>query len=290
MLKKILIALLFLPAFAHAQVRHHEMGIFGGTSSYFGDLQQDLFPEGGYRACGGLVYKYFVHPNLGFRVGVNYASLYGADSSSNIPAIKARNLDFQSNLLEINWGVEANLLPVEQDQYKISPYVFAQMALFYYNPYTQDQNNDKLYLRPLSTEGQGLRQYPDRKLYSLVNVGFPLGAGVRFFIGKKVMLNAELGFRYTLTDYLDDVSKSYVNLDTLFSVKKTQSVDFSFRGDELPTWDGNYPNEGFARGDNRATDWYWFGGVSVSIYFDSRGNSPRHRQSRCPRRVFSSRR
>lgn len=290
MMKKIFFVLLMLPIISHAQKKHHEVGIFGGTSSYFGDLRQEIFPEGGYRACGGLVYKYFVHPNVGFRVGVNYASLYGADSASKVPAIKARNLDFQTNILEFNWGIEANMLPVETDQYKISPYVFAQMALFYFDPYTQDADLEKLYLRPLSTEGQGLRQYPDRRLYSKVNMAFPLGFGFRTFIGQKVMLNAEMGFRYTLTDYLDDVSKTYVNMDTLFKYKGQQSVDFSYRGDELKTWDENYPNYGFKRGDNRATDWYWFGGISVSIYFDARGNSYRDRNSRCPRRVSSSRR
>ncbi len=289
MLKKLILVLLLFPVIVNAQKRHHEVGIFGGTSSYFGDLRQELFPAGGYRACGGLTYKYFVHPNVGFRFGVNYASLYGADSLSNSPALVRRNLDFQTNLLEVSGGVEVNLLPVEKDQYKVSPYVFAQMALFYFNPYTTNQDLEKLYLRPLGTEGQGLRQYPDRKLYSMVNVGFPLGVGMRFFVGKRVMLNPEIGFRYTLTDYLDDVSKSYVNMDTLWKYKGQQSVEFSFRTDELEGWDGNFPNEGFVRGDNRTNDWYWFAGLSVSIYFDSKGNSYRHKQSRCPRRVFSSR-
>lgn len=283
MLRRVLILMLLVPTLCFGQKKHHEIGIFGGTSMYVGDLQQSFFPNYGYRACGGLVYKYFMHPNIGFRTGINYANLWGADSLQSSYALQRRNLDFQTNLIELNAGFEANLLPVETDQYKVSPYVFAQVALFYFNPYTT-VNEEKLYLRPLSTEGQGLKQYPDRKLYSLVNMGFPLGGGMRFFLGQKVMLNAEIGFRYTLTDYLDDVSKSYVNMDTLFAYKGKQSVDLSFRTDEKPNWDGNYPAEGFKRGDSRTSDWYWFGGISVSIYFDSFGNTFRYKQSRCPRR------
>lgn len=284
MLKRI-VFLLLLPIVGFAQ-KHHEVGIFGGTSSYYGDLQERLFPEEGYRACGGLTYKYFVHPSVGFRFGASYASLYGADSLSESPAVRARNLNFQTNLFEFHGGIEANLLPVDFDEFKFSPYIFVGLALFYYNPYTQGPNYEKIYLRPLSTEGQGLKQYPDRKIYSLVNVGVPLGGGFKVLIGKRVFVSTEIGFRYTATDYLDDVSKSYVNMDTLFRYKGKQSVDLSFRSDELPNWDGNYPNDKFVRGDNMKKDWYWFAGVNVAIYFDSFGNVMPYKKTRCPRRIF----
>jgi hypothetical protein len=284
MLRKILFILL-LPIVVSAQ-KHHEVGIFAGTSSYYGDLQDKLFPEGGYRGCGGLTYKYFPHPSVGFRFGATYASLYGADSLSASTAVKRRNLNFQTNIFEASAGIEANMIPVDFDEYKFSPYAFAGIALFYYNPYTMGNNDEKVYLRPLSTEGQGLRQYPDRRVYSLVNVGFPLGFGLKTLIGNKVLISTEIGFRYTATDYLDDVSKSYVNMDTLFKYKGKQSVDLSFRTDELPNWDGNYPNDKFVRGNNMKTDWYWFAGINIAIYFDAFGNPLRSLKTRCPRRIF----
>jgi hypothetical protein len=283
MFKRLLLIML-LPIVVSAQ-KHHEVGIFGGTSSYYGDLQERLFPKEGYRAMGGLLYKYYVHPSVGFRFGASYASLYGADSLSESPAVKNRNLNFQSNLFEVHSALEVNLLPVDFDEFKFSPYLFAGLALFYYNPYTIGLNDEKIYLRPLSTEGQGLRQYPGRKVYSLVNVGFPLGAGLKVLIGKKVLVSSEIGFRYTTTDYLDDVSSSYVNMDTLFRYKGKQSVDLSYRTDETKNWDGNYPNEKFVRGDNMKKDWYWFAGISVAIYFDAFGNVITSKKTRCPRNI-----
>lgn len=286
MSKRLIVLLFMLSAFAVNAQRHHEMGIFAGTSSYYGDLQQKVFPNQGYRASGGLLYKYFIHPNIGFRFGATYASLYGADSLSESKAIKNRNLNFQTNLFEVHSAIEVNLLPVDFDEFKFSPYVFAGLALFYYNPYTLGQDAEKIYLRPLSTEGQGLRQYPGRKVYSLVNAGIPLGGGIKTLIGKKVLLSGEIGFRYTATDYLDDVSSTYVNMDTLFRYKGKQSVDLSFRSDELPNWDGNYPNDKFVRGDNMKKDWYWFAGINVAIYFDAFGNSFPYKKTRCPRKFF----
>lgn len=281
-----LLWILLLPLTVSAQ-KHHEVGIFGGTSSYYGDLQERLFPKEGYRASGGLMYKYFVHPNVGFRFGATYASLYGADSLSESPAVKNRNLNFQTNLFELHGALELNLLPVDFDEFKFSPYLFAGLGLFYCNPYTIGATDEKIYLRPLSTEGQGLRQYPGRKVYSLVNAGFPLGGGLKVLIGKKVLVSTEIGFRYTSTDYLDDVSATYVNMDTLFRYKGKQSVDLSYRTDELKLWDGNYPNDKFVRGDNMKKDWYWFAGVNVAIYFDAFGNVMPYKKTRCPRRIFN---
>ena len=119
MLRKLLFIILCLPYALSAQ-KHHEMGIFGGTSSYYGDLQERLFPKEGYRACGGLMYKHFVHPMVGFRFGATYASLYGADSLSESPAVKRRNLNFQTNLFEAHAALELNFIPVDFDEFKFS--------------------------------------------------------------------------------------------------------------------------------------------------------------------------
>ncbi len=64
---------------------------------------------------------------------------------------------------------------------KVTPYLFGGISVFYFNPYATDPAGDKVYLRPLSTEGEGLPMYPDRKEYSLVNMAFPFGGGFKFF-------------------------------------------------------------------------------------------------------------
>jgi hypothetical protein len=284
-LKRILFSLALLIPFCVQAQRHHEIGIFAGVSNYHGDLQSKWYPDYGYKPNVGIIYKYFMHPRVGLRFGANYTRLTAADSLSDIPIHKARNLRFETGLFEVHGGLEINLLAVDIDRAKVSPYVFGGVAVFYYNPYTDGMHGEKVYLRPLSTEGQGIPVYPDRKQYSLVNVAFPIGGGFKFLIGKALMINTEIGFRYTATDYLDDVSKSYVNDQTLFDYRSQQSVDLAWRQDEVPGVNPeslNYPDYKFQRGDSKANDWYWFGGISVSVYLNAFSNVADYWQTKCP--------
>lgn len=261
---------------------HHEIGLTVGVSNYWGDLQPKLFPSYGYQPMAGIVYKYFMSPHLGFRVSATYTNLSAADSLSNIPIDKARNLSFSTHLFEFHGGMELNFWPIEVMRCKVTPYLFGGIAAFYFDPYAIDPEGDKVFLRPLSTEGEGLPMYPERKQYSLVNVAFPFGGGFKFFIGKTIMLTTEIGFRYTNTDYLDDVSKSYVNLDTLQAYKGKIAKQMSYRGNTLTSWDGNNPNYGFQRGDIKSNDWYWYGNLTVTIFFRAFGNPKEYIKTRCP--------
>ena len=65
-------------------------------------------------------------------------------------------------------------------------------------------------MQPLSTEGQGFAEYPDRKVYKLNKFNFPFGVGVKYDLGSTLSLRAEFIYRNTNTDYLDDVSTTYV--------------------------------------------------------------------------------
>jgi len=281
-LKRFVLSLaLAIPLFVQAQ-SHHEVGITAGVANYYGDLQPNLFPSNGYRPEVGFIYKYFINPHLGIRAGVNYASVTAADSLSDIPANRARNLSFATNILEGHVGLELNFLPIDLYRMKVSPYIFGGIGVFYFDPYASDPSGNKIYLRSLSTEGQGLAAYPDRKQYKLVQMAYPIGGGMKFLVGNVFVITTELGFRYTSTDYLDDVSKSYVNLDTLMQYKSKIAVQMSYRGNQVAGWDGNYPTNNFQRGDSKQNDWYWFGSVSVSIYFRSFGNMRDYLQGRCP--------
>ncbi len=291
-MKRILLSIaLFLPFCLQAQsydfshigaMEHHEIGLTVGVANYYGDLQPKLFPNYGYQPMVGIVYKYFVSPHIGFRVQASYTNLTAADSLSDIPTNKERNLSFATHLFEFSGAMEINFLPIEVMRHKATPYIFGGVGAFYFNPRAQDAAGDIVYLRPLSTEGEGLPMYPDRKQYSLVNIAFPFGGGFKFFIGKTLMLTTEIGFRYTNTDYIDDVSKSYVNLDTLQAYKGKIAKQMSYRGNTVANWNGDNPNYGFQRGDDKSNDWYWYGNVTVTIFFRAFGNPREYIKTRCP--------
>lgn len=283
-MKRLIYTLFLVPALSmstHAQM-HHEVGLAAGVANYYGDLQTETVPSYGFKPMGGISYKFFFSPHVGVRLGASFAQLTAADSLSNIPANKARNLSFASNIFEFHGGLEINMLPIDIDRMKVTPYVFGGIGIFYYNPYTSALNGDKTFLRPLGTEGQNIPNYPDRKEYKLVNVSFPFGGGLKFLIGKALVITTEVGLRYTATDYLDDVSRSFVNLDTLGAFRGTQSVQLAYRGNEVSGWDGNYPDYKYKRGDPKANDWYYFAGINVAVYLKTLGNVASYLQTKCP--------
>jgi hypothetical protein len=72
------------------------------------------------------------------------------------------------------------------------------------------------------------------KPYSLLQFAIPFGIGARFRINEVMDLWADIGFRYTFTDYLDDVSANYVDLGVL---KSDLARSFSYRSGELKPTD-----------------------------------------------------
>jgi hypothetical protein len=109
-----------------------------------------------------------------------------------------------------------------------------------------------------------------------------VGGGFKFFIGKTIMLTTEIGFRYTNTDYLDDVSKSYVNLDTLFKYKGALARQMSYRGNKVINWNGSNPEYGFQRGDSKSNDWFWYANITATVYFRAFGNPREYLKTKCP--------
>jgi hypothetical protein len=293
-LKKFLLSILCaLPVVSSFAQKHHEVSLFGGIANYYGDLQPKQIPWGvsdakTYKPSVGLVYKYFFNPNIGLRFSATYARITGADSLSDIKANNLRNLSFANDIFEMAGGIEINFLPIDMERFKFTPFIYAGIGGFYSNPFALDKDGEKTKLRLLGTEGQGLAQYPDRKLYPIINASFPIGFGFKAMIGNTMMVTLEAGARYTSTDYLDDVSRTYVNLDTLEFYKGKKAVEMAYRGTKHTEWDGHYPNYQFQRGDMRRNDWYWTTGVTVGIYFDSFSYIREYIQTRCPR-IFSRR-
>ena len=81
---------------------------------------------------------------------------------------------------------------------------------------------------------------------------------------------AQIGFRLTGTDYIDDVSKTYVDKDLLQQKRGANAVAYAYRGDLLP---GGlpYPAAGTLRGNPKNNDMYIFAGGSVRYLLEGHG-------------------
>lgn len=256
----LLLCLLF-PCALFSQQRLH-LTIFGGLSNYQGDLQGREFTFDQSNGAFGLGLKYDITARLAVRTSINFAKV-GGDDKRNEATLQFRNLSFQSKITEGNLLLEYTLLDMNEKQF--SPYFFGGLGIYHFNPYAFDTLGNKIMLQPLGTEGQGLAQYPDRKPYKLTQFAIPFGGGVKFRISNNTVLAYELGFRKLFTDYLDDVSTTYVDQFILGSARGPKAVEMAYRAGELKGGNPTYPIDGTVRGGSKYKDWYYFQGITLYI-------------------------
>jgi hypothetical protein len=132
-----------------------------------------------------------------------------------------RNLNFRSYITDVNALLEIHPMYIfidwpakESTPPRTSPYLLAGIGYFSFNPQTRIGNN-YIDLQPLKTEGQGFAE-TGRKEYALGQINVPIGAGLKYELSPLINLRLEFLYRKTFTDYLDDLSTTYID-PTLFS-------------------------------------------------------------------------
>lgn len=276
-----LFVLLLLINFSLSAQRLH-FGIFGGLAAYTGDLTEELFPKKVTNGAIGITANYELTERIMLRGGFTYAVVGGADRFSKSDERKLRNLSFETSIIELSAVGEYYLLSLDKSRY--SPYVFAGVVMFRFNPYAYDvaNNNQKVFLQPLSTEGQGISGYP-LKPYKLTQFAVPVGGGVKFAITENLRIGVEAGLRVLFTDHLDDVSTSFADEADLLAAKGQLAVDMAYRGDEIGA--GPYPVKGYQRGGAEINDYYYFTGIHLTYRFGSGQGGGRDRTG-CPVNVY----
>ena len=193
-----------------AIVQEGEYGVSLGAGHYFGDLNPNpRFNRPGL-AFGAFFRKQFGN-YVALRVGGHYAFVgYSDKYNTSNEFMLRRNLSFNSNIWELAVQGDFNFFKFipGSEYFRFTPYITFGVGVFNYDPYAYYQGQ-KVFLRPLGTEGQGSAAYPDRKTYGSMAVCFPLGVGVKYSLNRQMNLGFEIAYRFTTTDYIDDVSKTY---------------------------------------------------------------------------------
>jgi hypothetical protein len=192
-----------------AYVQEGEIGIGVGAAHYFGDLNTRAALNRPKPSAGVFFRKQFGN-YIGVKAAVNYARLGYSDRYSKNETQQRRNLSFNTNIWELALSGDFNFFKFYPGEpgFNYTPYVSLGVGIFSYDPYAY-LNNDKYFLRPIGTEGQGSVLYPERKPYSSMALCIPLAVGFKYGLTPNTNLFAEVGYRFTNTDYLDDVSTTY---------------------------------------------------------------------------------
>ncbi len=184
-------------------------------------------------------YRYMLFESLGLTGNLTFGYIAGDDKNTSEPFRNNRNIHFRSPIWELSSTLQYYFFSYDragaryrritrlrgQLGFGFSLYVHAGLAGFYFNPqgYFESENyqgtiknvddlppNGWYNLRPLRTEGQGY--FPTREKYSRFSLSIPFGIGALFYLDNPdFSIGIEYGFRKTFTDYMDDVSTTYVD-------------------------------------------------------------------------------
>lgn len=196
----------------NAVIQEGEFGFGVGAGHYFGDLNTKARINRAKFAATAFFRKNFGN-YIAARVGVSFAQLgYSDIYNTHNEYMLRRNLSFNSKVWELTLQGDFNFfrfMPGEPGL-NFTPYITLGAGVFSYDPYAY-LRGEKVFLRPLGTEGQGSSLYTDRKQYSSMAISIPFGGGVKYSLNERVNIAFEVLHRFTNTDYLDDVSKTYVD-------------------------------------------------------------------------------
>ena len=268
----------------HTPAQTLRLNFMAGLSNYYGETQTKKLtfdqsnPVIAIGATIDLTNKFLLRSDLSF------TKLQGDDKRGIYPN---RNLNFKTSIREATLLLEYNLFDLYEK--KITPYFFTGVGLFNFNSYTTDSLNRKVFLKGLSTEGQGFPEYPDRKVYKNTQLNIPIGGGLKYAISEDVQFGFEYGLRVLFTDYIDDVSKSFIDPTILRNRAGQLAVDLSYRADELKSGSQTYPGEGSVRGSPKVNDLYYYGLARLIIrmnWFENGMSSSRKNRLGCPSRVL----
>ena len=281
--------------------KRHEFTLGGGASNFLGELGgrdmigsgfiYDLeFKETSY--VGEFSYSYYALSKFSIRTNLAVGKVSGNDNLTTEYFRQNRNLNFESMIIEGALLFQVHLIKERTgNRYNLrSPagrflgmrnpigiglYAFSGIGGFYYNPVGQSPDGVKYKLKPLRTEGQGLPGGAEP--YSGVSACIPVGFGIRKAFNGNGGIKLEASYRFTFTDYIDDVSGVYYNNDYLadnVSPIAAQMADpslgatytYQYYNPDGTTFNQTFTHTetGYQRGDSSDNDGYMF--VTLSAY------------------------
>lgn len=247
----------------------HELEIGFGASNYIGELggndgpgkrysPQDIeFSQFKYAVT--LAYRYNFGRYLSVKPQLYFGKVSGSDKLTAHTERNYRNLAFESSIIEFAIMAEGHLLRPTHghsyyrkgvigkagDKFALSGHL--GIGFFYFNP-----KYGSVALQPLNTEGQGLDG--GAKPYSKMALCFPVGISGGYQVWKFMTVGLDITYRFSTTDYLDDVGGTYYDKEKLRSSNGDLSAELSDRSDgSNPNW----TSAGSPRGNPKSKDNYF---------------------------------
>jgi hypothetical protein len=230
--------------------RYNSLEFSVNTQHYLGDIAPKA-------QWGSTSFKYtrpgatasFAHrfgPRYTLRAGLSYGRLQSDDfevSDPNGDDSKyrwVRNASFRNDIWELQAVAIFDLFRNDGtalNRVDLTPYLLVGGALFHHNPKAiapdemvlrtdgpvpLPEGGSWVALQPLGTEGQFAELEKSdanygNEPYSLWQFAIPIGLGARYRLTDEIDISIDFSFKWLFTDYIDDVSRNYVDLGVLDS-------------------------------------------------------------------------
>ncbi|MBI9066395.1 MAG: hypothetical protein JEZ09_03815 [Salinivirgaceae bacterium] len=272
------------------RTRYELVGGIGATS-FMGDLgggdnASHFISDFNFSAQRPLLhagFRYKILEPLAVKTAISYGWVSGDDKKSDNIYRLDRNLSFRSPIVEFASQLEYSIIKEPASHryslrrgkrfslktITVNTYLFAGIAGFWFNPRGLDDGpggtNKWVSLQPLGTEGQGLME--GREKYSRLALALPFGIGFKYSLNRVISVGVEFGARYTFTDYIDDVSTTYVDNTWLASenpLAARMTDKSTYTENPLPSKELIPYEPGGQRGSSQYNDFYMFSLVTVS--------------------------
>ncbi|GJM29389.1 MAG: hypothetical protein DHS20C17_20240 [Cyclobacteriaceae bacterium] len=252
----------------------YQIGLSLGVASYHGDLTDPRlnFSDPGLSVGGDIQLP--IEGRLSFRGNLMWYRI-SAKSDKEFESdgsINTRNLSFRSDNIEASAMGIFRLTPSSpRARTNWTSYLMGGIGATFFNPQAElDGTFHKL--QPLQTEGED---------YGKVAVVFPAGAGINYRANYDWSFALEASYRFTTTDYLDDVSTTYIDNNSFSDPIARQLAD---RGPEIGA---ALREAGEQRGDPDENDGYFI--VQLKLYHHFNQGMYYKRKRRKPSKVFRRR-
>lgn len=230
-----------------------EVGVLGGASNYHGDLAYNIQLDESH-GSGGAFFKYNFNEYWAMRPTLSYLHISGSDSNFKENAL--RNLSFRNRILELSNVFEFNFQPFSESHIHKNTTFYGLLGVAVIKHEPQAYLNGTWFdLRTHTTENTP---------YKLLQITVPMGAGIKHALTPNWIIGVEANWRKTFTDYLDDVSTIYPDLDNIANTKGDIAAQLADRSWEVSENGQPLSSAGETRGDPNLKDWYFNGVISIS--------------------------
>ncbi len=272
---------LFAQSFYNRRIERQWIASFGtGTAKYFGDLANpgELFEGTRWNIEGGIERR--IDGRFSTRASLTVFQLTGGDQFADTQGRKTRNLNFTTTAFELAVTGTVQLFEDGARYYQRKPINFFLLAGIGATWYVPKGLSTNLYHdgspNPSAGKMVALRKLETEQVsYSPITVVVPLGAGAKIMATPFLNITVSGAYRFTFTDYLDDVSTVYPGLNAFEDPLAAAMSDKRF---EL---DGAVSKPGGIRGNPDNRDGYFILSIRADYFLPpniftakSRGSKP----------------